>query len=180
MSTIHEERARASLQAGLAVIPATLLYKALFTSNSVRDSVFLVLFTTTAIINIYTAPSSTRRRQFIYLEKAFCARISETHYQHTGNNHSSVPRSHTTAADRMSPPVRVIITYQFPLCCRTGSVHVLLRTLEHQSAGRGGISVVNERESRVRKGNGRLSLMSTVACVDMLTLLHSSASWLFQ
>lgn len=157
----------------------TAVYRSHLTSNSVRDSVFLVLFTTTAII-IYTAPSSTRRRQFIYLAKAFWARISETHYQHTGNNHSSVPRSHTTVADRMSPPVRVIITYKFPPSCRTGSVHVLLRTLEHQSAGGDGISVVNERESRVRKGNGRLSLISTVACVDMLTLLHSSASWLFQ
>lgn len=161
----------------------TAVYRSHLTSNSVR---LLVLFTTTAItitpiINIYTAPSSTRcRRQFIYLEKAFWARISETHYQHTGNNHSSVPRSHTTAADRMSPPVRVIITYKFPLSCRTGSVHVLLRTLEHQSAGGDGISVVNDRESRVRKGNGRLSLISTVACVDMLNLLHSSASWLFQ
>lgn len=75
MSTIHEERARASLQAGLAVIPATLLYRALY-----FQSVFLVLFTTTAITAItaitiitiiYTAPSSTRRRQFLYLAKAF-------------------------------------------------------------------------------------------------------------
>lgn len=78
MSTIHEERARASLQAGLAVIPATLLYSQ--PTLLPIASVFLVLFTTTDITAItaitiitiiYTAPSSTRRRQFIYLAKAF-------------------------------------------------------------------------------------------------------------
>lgn len=186
MSTIHEERARASLQAGLAVIPATLLYTeatllpiaSVFLSCSLPPpSPSPPSSTSTphhhppaaaASSSIWQKPSGQE-----YLGPTISTPVA-------GNNHSSVPRSHTTVADRMSPPVRVIITYHFPLCCRTGSVHVLLRTLEHQSAGGDGISVVNERESPVRKGNGRLSLISTVACVDMLTLLHSSASWLFQ
>lgn len=145
MSTIHEERARASLQAGLAVIPATLLYRALYLiASAVRLLVFYSLSPPSSPSPPSpSSPTSTPHHHppaaassSIWKKPSRQEYLGPTRrYQHTGNNHSSVPRSHTTAADRMSPPVRVIITYHFPLSCRTGSVHVLLRTLEHQSAG---------------------------------------------
>lgn len=87
MSIIHEEKSTSLATGRLGSNPCyTAVYRSHLTSNSVR---LLVLFTTTAITIItititYTAPLSTRRRQFLYLERAFWARMSGTHYQHTG------------------------------------------------------------------------------------------------